>query len=112
MSTNFFELKYLITDCFYNEIMKNNYSLEQSAGICYESFSEYINSDSIEMIISISEIICLKIRHNAELNENDKADMKKILDLYNILEIDKILNADECEYLDEKMQIVEYYYKQ
>ena len=48
---------------------KNNYSLDQSIGICYESFTEYTNSNGIEMVISIAEIISLKIRHNGKINE-------------------------------------------
>lgn len=41
---SFSEIKYLLVDSFYSEKLKNNYSYEQVAGICYEEFSEYINN--------------------------------------------------------------------
>lgn len=110
MMINFFELKYLIVDCFYTEYLKNNYSLDQSIGICYESFTEYTNSNGIEMVISIAEIISLKIRHNGKINENDKEYMISVLELYDNLEIKDYLNEEEYEYLDEKMEIIKYYY--
>ncbi len=110
MNINFFELKYLIADSFYSEILKNKYSFEQSAGICYEAFSEYINNNDIESIISIAEIIRLKIRHQVELTQYDIDNMKKVLTLCKVINVEKILNDSEYEYLEEDIQIIEYYY--
>ena len=110
MNINFFELKYLIMDSFYSEILKNKYSFEQSAGICYESFAEYINSNAIESIISISEIIRLKIRHQVELTQYDIDNMKKVITLFKAMNVEKILNTSEYEYLEEDIQTIEYYY--
>lgn len=110
MNIDFFELKYLITDSFYSEILKNKYSFEQSAGICYEAFDEYINSNAIESIISISEIIRLKIRHQVELTQYDIDNIKKVLTLFKAMNVKKILNTSEYEYLEEDIQTIEYQY--
>lgn len=110
MNINFFELKYLITDSFYNEILKNKYSYEQAAGICYESFAEYINSNTIESIISISEIIRLKIRHQVKFTQYDIDNMKNVLTLFKEIDVEKILNTSEYEYLEEDIETIEYYY--
>lgn len=110
MGIEFFELKFLITDSFYSEVLKNKYSFEQSSGICYESFSEYINCDSIECIVSISTIIRLKIRHELQLTEYDIKNINKILRLVKVIPLNTILNDSENEYLEEDIQIIEYEY--
>ncbi|WP_432665094.1 hypothetical protein R9X47_02365 [Wukongibacter baidiensis] len=112
MDVNFFELKYLITDSFYEEALNNGYSYGQAAGICYEAFFEYISSNNIESIISISTIIILKLRHKEELSKYDIEDMKKILDLSKKIDFKKRLNDSEIEYLEEDIDIVECKYKE
>ncbi|SFK09781.1 MULTISPECIES: hypothetical protein [unclassified Bacillus (in: firmicutes)] len=112
MDVNFFELKFLITDSFYSQVLKNGYSYEQASGICYESFFEYVNCNSIESVIAVSTIIRLKTRHKLQLTKYDIENMKKILELLNVLHLDKILNDSESGYLEEDIQIIEYQFKE
>ncbi|MDE7397932.1 MAG: hypothetical protein K2N06_00235 [Oscillospiraceae bacterium] len=107
MSINFFELKYLITDCFYSEKTLNGYTYEQAAGICYESFAEYVNSDSPECITAISEIIGLKCRHKVQLTESDTWEIKKALRLYSTLCVKDVFTESELEYLEEDIAFLE-----
>ncbi|MBD5136134.1 MAG: hypothetical protein HDT39_09290 [Lachnospiraceae bacterium] len=112
MPINFFELKYLILDSFYLESSQNGYIYEQSSGICYESFAEYVNSDKLEAIISISTIIRLKLRHGLQLTQYDMLNIKKILCLYSTLGVKDFLNESELEYLEEDIAVIEYKYKE
>lgn len=110
MDVNFFELKFLIIDSFYVDVLKNDYTLQQASGICYESFLEYINSDGIESMIAISTIIRLKIRHKLQLTEYDIKNMKKVLQQAKELPLNEILNESEIEYLQEDIDIIQYQY--
>lgn len=107
MSINFFELKYLITDCFYSEKTLNGYTYEQAAGICYESFAEYVNSDTPECITAISEIIGLKCRHKVQLTESDAERIQNALQLYSIPKIKAAFTVSELEYLEEDIAFLE-----
>lgn len=101
MEINFFELKYLIVDSFYCDVLKNGYSYEQAAGICYESFYGYISGSSIECIVALCSILRLKLRHGVKLNEHDITDMEKVMSLFETLDVKSSLNEVEYEYLEE-----------
>jgi len=103
---SFFEIKYLIVDSFYSEKLKNNYSYRQSAGICYEDFSEHINNASWEGITVISTIMSLKIRHKIELTKDDLNDIKYILELSRKIKLEMFLTEIEMEYLEEDLQLL------
>lgn len=107
MSINFFELKYLITDCFYSEKTLNGYTYGQAAGVCYYSFADYVNSDSPECITAISEIIGLKCRHGVQLTESDTERIQKALRLYSIPKIKAAFTEYELEYLKEDIAFLE-----
>lgn len=112
MLIDFFELKFLIVDSFYNEVYKNNYSYEQSASICYEAFSEYINEEGVDCVVAISSILRLKLRHDLQLTEYDVKNMDKVLSLFGQMDMKNILKESEYEYLEEDILILEYKYKE
>lgn len=103
---NYFELKYLITDTFYEEVTLNGYTFGQAAGICYESFTEYVDADNTESVIAISSIILLKLRHKLPLSESDMCRLGEILDLYSAPDFKDSIGKSEFEYLDEEMQVL------
>ncbi len=41
---DYFQIKYLISECFYFEVFVNKHSYNQASGICHEAFAEYIKS--------------------------------------------------------------------
>lgn len=108
VSTDFFELKFLITDSFYSEALKNGCSYEQSAGICYEAFSEYINEDGAECIVALSSVLRLILRHDLRLTEYDIKNLNKALSLFGQLDMKSVLTESEYEYLEEDIMILEY----
>lgn len=111
MSINFFELKFLIIDSFYNEALKNGYSYEQAAGICYEAFTEYIKAEGAECVVALSSILRLKLRHDLQLTEYDVKNLDKVLSLFGQIDMKKVLTVSEYEYLEEDILILEYKHK-
>lgn len=109
---NFFELKFLITDSFYSEALKNGYSYEQSAGICYEAFSEYINKGGAECVVALSSILRLILRHDLQLTEYDIKNLNKALSLFGQIDMKNILTESEYEYLEEDILILEHKHKE
>lgn|GEM_PF-6913071 len=106
MSVNFFELQYLITDSFYFEVTVHEHTYEQSAGICYQSFYEYISADNISSILSISLLTQLMMRHNVTFTELDITNMKRVLDLSDKINYQDSLDEHEVEYLEEYLEMV------
>lgn len=108
MLVDFFELKFLIVDSFYSEALKNGCSYEQSAGICYEAFSEYINGKGAECVAALSSILRLILRHDLQLTEYDIKNMDKALSLFGQIDMKNILTESEYEYLEEDILILEH----
>ena len=108
---SFFELKYLITDSFYFEILKNSRTYGQAYGICYESFYGYIVSDGIYSAVAIFSIMLLAIRHNVELSDNNIKLIKTALNKVKSLDIENTLNSAEREYLEDDIQSLNFYLK-
>lgn len=108
MSINFFELMFLITDSFYSEALKNGYSYEQSAKICYEAFTEYINEEGAECVVALSSILRLILRHDLRLTEYDIKNLDKVLSIFGQMDMKSILTESEYEYLEEDIMILEY----
>lgn len=108
MLINFFELKFLIIDSFYSEVLKNGYSYEQSAGMCYEAFAEYFNEEGAECAVALSSILRLKLRHDLQLNEYDIKNMNKVFLIMDQIDMKKILTESEYKYFEEDILILEY----
>lgn len=99
---------FLITDSFYSEALKNGYSYEQSAKICYEAFTEYINEEGAECVVALSSILRLILRHDLRLTEYDIKNLDKVLSIFGQMDMKSILTESEYEYLEEDIMILEY----
>lgn len=103
---NYFKIKYLIYDCFYYEVYINERTYSQAAGICQESFLEYINSDGIESIIARASIILLKYRHKVRISDNDINSMEYIIDKTKEFNLNDYLSDDVIEYFEEEIDFI------
>lgn len=103
---DYFQIKYLINDCFYYEVFTNNRSYEQAVGICYEAFLEYINSREFESVIARSAIIILKYRHKVNINASDIDSMKYILEKSKELYEEIFLNEESMEFFLEELEFI------
>ncbi len=103
---DYFQIKYLINDCFYYEVFANNRSYDQAAGICYEAFLEYINNRGIEGVIVKSAIIMLKYRHKVSISASDINCMKYILEKSKELYEEIFLNEESMEFFSEEVQFI------
>lgn len=103
---DYFQIKYLINDCFYYEVFANNRSYDQAAGICYEAFLEYINSKGIESAIARSAIIMLKYRHKVSINVSDINSMKYILEKSKKIHEEVFFNEESMELFSEELEFI------
>lgn len=106
MSINFFELQYLITDSFYFEVLVHEHTYEQAAGICYQSFYEYISANDVSSVVAVSLITQLMMRHKVQFTEQDIKNLKQALDLSKKINYKGSLNEHEVEYLEEYVELV------
>ena len=103
---DYFQIKYLISDCFYYEVFVNNRSYDQAAGICYEAFLEYISSRGIESVIAKCAIIMLKYRHKININTSDINSMKYILEKSKMLNEKNFLNEESMVFFSEELVFI------
>lgn len=103
---DYFQIKYLINDCFYYEVFANNRSYDQAAGICYEAFLEYISSRGIEGVIAKSAIIMLKYRHKVSIDASDINSMKYILEKSKELYEEIFVNGESMEFFSEELEFI------
>ncbi|MDO4452127.1 MAG: hypothetical protein Q4B89_04780 [Lachnospiraceae bacterium] len=65
---NYYELKYLVTETFYENILQEKYTIEQSAGRCFvefyneevESMNDLVNDEDIFNILKTDEVESLR----------------------------------------------------
>lgn len=103
---DYFQIKYLINDCFYYEVFANKHTYDQAIGICYEAFLEYINSTNIESVIAKSAIIILKYRHKLNINVRDIDFMKCIVERSKELYEGLFLNGESMEFFLEELEFI------
>ncbi len=97
---NVYELRVLIVNSFYTNVIFNEYSLEHASTMCYETFVGEINFDSIDNIMAITTIIRLQIRNGLQLTEVDIENMRRLLESVKIVPINTILDENEYEYFE------------
>ncbi len=103
---DYFFIKYYITDSFYYEVLVNNRSYGQAAGICHEAFIEYINSKGFESVVARSAIIMLMYRHKVNIGASDINSMKYILEKSKELCEDSFLNKESMEWFLEDLEFI------
>lgn len=110
MKKDFFEIKYEITRDYHIHL-KENYSAIQSAGMCYEDFYEEITENNIEGIIAFSTIIMLLTSDVENISQRYIEKIGTIIEVYDGINIEEILNEKESDYLKEDMGWVKNYYE-
>ena len=54
---DYYKLKYLVTETFYEDILNENYTIGQTANRCFVEFYGELSKNSIESVIVISTIL-------------------------------------------------------
>ncbi|MBD7912479.1 MULTISPECIES: hypothetical protein [Clostridium] len=107
---NYYKLKYLITETFYENILEEKYTIGQSAGRCFVEFYNELNLNNIESLIVYSTVLARVARHEKSvLNSLGKEleEMNKLLvqnDIFNNISDDEVeALKEDIDYVNSKV---------
>lgn len=105
MMINYYELKYLVTETFYENILQEKYTIGQSAGRCFVEFYNEITLNNIESLIVYSTVLARIAKHENVL-DSFKKEVKSMNDLANEKDIFNVVKTDEVEALKEDVDYI------
>lgn len=94
---DYYKLKYLVTETFYEDILKENYTISQTASRCFVEFYGELSKNNIESIILISTILLRVAVHEVEKLESFVKKYDKMLEILNKIDLDDYLDEEEKE---------------
>ena len=106
MMINYYELKYLVTETFYENILQEKYTIGQSAGWCFVEFYNEITLNNIEALIVYSTVLARIAKHEKNVLDSFKKEVKSMNDLANEKDIFNGVQTDEVEALKEDVDYV------
>ncbi len=92
---DYYKLKYLVTETFYENMLDENYTIGQTSGRCFVEFYAELNENNIESIIVISTILARIARHEVKKLKDFLGKYNKMLELLKKVNLDDYLNEDE-----------------
>ena len=101
---NYYELKYLVTETFYENILQEKYTIGQSAGRCFVEFYNEITLNNIESLIVYSTVLARVAKHEKNVLDLFKKEVKSMNDLAN--DIFNVVKTDEVEALKEDVDYI------
>ena len=103
---NYYELKYLVTETFYENILQEKYTIEQSAGRCFVEFYNEITLNNIESLIVYSTVLARIAKHEKNVLDSFRKEVKRMNDLANEKDIFNVVKTDEVEALKEDVDYI------
>ena len=79
MMINYYELKYLVTETFYENILQEKYTIGQSAGRCFVEFYNEITLNNIEALIVYSTVLARIAKHEKSFFITPSPPFRKVL---------------------------------
>ncbi len=92
---DYYQLKYLVTETFYENMLDENYTIGQTAGRCFVEFYEELHENNIESIIVISTILARIARHEPTKLKDFLKEYKEMLELLQRINLDESLKEEE-----------------
>ena len=96
---NYYELKYFVTETFYENMLKENYTIGQTSDRCFVEFYRRIKANNIESVIVTSTILARVAIHEKEELKGYIEDYDKMMKILEGINLDDYLNEEENEYL-------------
>lgn len=109
---NYYELKYLVTETFYENILEENYTIGQTAGRCFAEFYSQLKKNDLEALIVMSTILSRVAKHDntaLKLFEKDIKRMNLLFEkkdvLMNIENDTFVMLKDDIDYINSRNMI-------
>ena len=96
---DYYKLKYLVTETFYENMLDENYTSGQTAVRCFVEFYTRLSKNNIESVIVASTILARVAAHEPEKLESFLKKYDEILKILEKINLDDYLNEEEKEYL-------------
>ena len=89
---DYYKLKYLVTETFYENMLDENYTIGQTAGRCFVEFYTRLSKNNIESVIVASTILARVAAHEPEKLESFLKKYDEILKILEKINLDDYLN--------------------
>ncbi len=93
----YYELKYLVTEAFYEDILIENYTIGQTANRSFVEFARPSNESDINFVIVTSTILTRVATHEPAKLKSFLEKYDKMLEILKKIDLDDYLNEDEKE---------------
>lgn len=103
---NYYELKYLVTETFYENILEEKYTAGQSAGRCFIEFYSELKLNNIESLIVYSTVLARVAKHEKSVLNSLEKEIQQMNNLFIQNDILHNINEDEVEALKEDVDYV------
>ena len=108
---NYYELKYLVTETFYENILQEQYTIGQSVGRCFVEFYNEISLNNIEALVVYSTILTRIAKHEKKELCSYEKEVRCMNDLVIQQDILNGMSEDEVEAIKEDIEYVNYIFK-
>ena len=103
---SYYELKYLIIETFYENILEEKYTIGQSAGRCFIEFYNEVNLINIESLIVYSTVLARVAKHEKSVLNSLEKEVQQMNSLFIQKDILNNINDDEVKALKEDIDYI------
>lgn len=104
--TNYYELKYLVTETFYENIIDEGYTIGQSVGRCCVEFYDDISSKEVEALIVYSTIFSRVAKYEKNRLKDFKGEIDEMNNMIKGGNFTKKLKQEEVDALKEDINFI------
>lgn len=103
---NYYNLKYLITEEFYENILTENYTIVKSGDRCLTDFYSRIEENKLEALIVYATVLSRVAKHDRNVLSNFDKEIKEMSSLISNEKILSDLNEEEKAELKEDIDYI------
>ncbi len=106
---DYYQLKYLVTESFYDFILSEHYTIDQAVGRCKVDFTDKLLKKDIDTVTVYATLLERVAKYDNEKLKNYLNYYKDLKDTMKNLNLDDYLNEDEKEALLDDIDYIEDY---
>ncbi len=106
---DYYQLKYLVTESFYDFILSEQYTINQAAGRCKVDFTDKLLKKDIDTVTVYATLLERVAKYDSESLKNYLNYDKDMKETMKNLNLDDYFNEEEKEALLEDIDYIAYY---
>ncbi len=104
---NYYQLKCVLINVFYQNILKEKYTAHQSANKCLKEFQDDIQKDNLHQLIIYATILAKVADYNEDSLKQFNNEIILINQLSKTIDFSQVLNEDEKISLEQDIALIQ-----